>query len=71
MKILVKYSTLFQNKKKENESNETNEFLDFCLDAKVKFDDNAEFRQKEVFGLRDTTQEDKSEVEAAAHNLVS
>jgi succinyl-CoA synthetase beta subunit len=41
------------------------------LDAKVKFDDNAEFRQKEVFALRDTSQEDKSEVEAAAHNLVS
>jgi succinyl-CoA synthetase beta subunit len=40
------------------------------LDAKILFDDNAEFRQKDVFGLRDRTQEDKSEVEAAAHNLV-
>jgi len=46
-------------------------FLDFCLDAKLLFDDNAEFRQKDVFDLRDRTQEDKSEVAAAAHNLVS
>ena len=35
------------------------------------FDDNAEFRQKSVFELRDRTQEDKNEVEAAEHNLVS
>ena len=46
-------------------------FVDFCLDAKIRFDDNAEFRQQEVFDFRDPSQEDKSEVEAAAHNLVS
>ena len=46
-------------------------FPDICLDAKILFDDNAEFRQKNVFGLRDRTQEDKNEVEAAIHNLVS
>jgi len=40
-----------------------------CLDAKLKFDDNAEFRQKKIFGLRDWTQEDEKEVEAAKHNL--
>merc|ERR1712158_25065 len=40
-----------------------------CLDAKLKFDDNAEFRQKEVFAQRDWTQEDPSEVEAANYNL--
>ncbi|KAG9104947.1 hypothetical protein FRC06_005014 [Ceratobasidium sp. 370] len=33
------------------------------------FDDNAEFRQKEVFALRDVTQEDPIEVEAAKYNL--
>ncbi|KAG8224878.1 hypothetical protein J437_LFUL006472 [Ladona fulva] len=41
----------------------------FCLDAKFRFDDNAEFRQKEVFSKRDWTQEDEKEVEAAKYNL--
>lgn len=41
----------------------------FCLDAKLRFDDNAEFRQKEVFKLRDWSQEDAKEVEAAEQNL--
>ena len=40
-----------------------------CLDAKLKFDDNAEFRQKRIFDLRDWSQEDEKEVEAAKHNL--
>lgn len=35
------------------------------MDAKFGFDDNADFRQKDVFKLRDTTQEDAQEVEAA------
>ena len=38
-------------------------------DAKVNFDDNAEFRQKEVFKLRDRSQEDPREVEASKHDL--
>ncbi|XP_030374860.1 succinate--CoA ligase [ADP-forming] subunit beta, mitochondrial isoform X2 [Scaptodrosophila lebanonensis] len=41
----------------------------FALDAKLRFDDNAEFRQKELFCLRDWTQEDPKEVEAAKYNL--
>ncbi|CAH1401555.1 unnamed protein product [Nezara viridula] len=41
----------------------------FSLDAKFRFDDNAEFRQKDLFELRDWTQEDPKEVEAAKHNL--
>merc|ERR1711862_775727 len=41
----------------------------FCLDAKLRFDDNAEYRQKGVFDQRDWSQEDPSEVEAAAQNL--
>merc|ERR1711997_142181 len=41
----------------------------FCLDAKIRFDDNADFRQKDVFAQRDWTQEDPSEVEAANYNL--
>ncbi|KAH8376356.1 hypothetical protein KR200_004263 [Drosophila serrata] len=44
-------------------------FAIFALDAKLRFDDNAEFRQKELFALRDWTQEDPKEVEAAKYNL--
>ncbi|KAJ3131508.1 hypothetical protein HDU88_003393 [Geranomyces variabilis] len=40
-----------------------------CMDAKFGFDDNAEFRQKDIFALRDTTQEDPREVAAAKWNL--
>lgn len=38
-------------------------------DAKLNFDDNAEFRQKEIFTLRDRSQEDWREVEAAKYDL--
>ncbi len=38
-------------------------------DAKLNFDDNAAFRQKEVFALRDTSQEDPREVAAAEYDL--
>jgi len=37
--------------------------------AKLKFDDNAEFRQKAVFDQRDWSQEDQREVAAAEYNL--
>ncbi|KAI9141521.1 hypothetical protein BKA69DRAFT_397379 [Paraphysoderma sedebokerense] len=40
-----------------------------CMDAKINFDDNADFRQKEVFDLRDTSQEDQREVSAAEYKL--
>merc|ERR1719433_1233286 len=40
-----------------------------CMDAKLLFDDNAEYRQEEVFHLRDWTQEDPREVQAAKSNL--
>jgi succinyl-CoA synthetase beta subunit len=38
-------------------------------DAKLNFDDNAEFRQSSVFQFRDRSQEDIREVEAAKHDL--
>ncbi|CAD6242181.1 GSCOCG00009437001-RA-CDS [Cotesia congregata] len=41
----------------------------FALDCKCRFDDNAEFRQKDLFALRDWTQEDPKEVEAAKFEL--
>ena len=39
------------------------------MDAKLSFDDNAEFRQPDVFKLRDKTQEEPSEVEAQEAGL--
>lgn len=38
-------------------------------DAKVNFDDNAQFRQADVHAKRDTSQEDSREVEAAKYDL--
>ena len=40
-----------------------------CLDAKLNFDDNADFRQLEVFSMRDPSQEDSREVRASEHKL--
>jgi succinyl-CoA synthetase beta subunit len=39
------------------------------MDAKLGFDENAEYRQADVFKLRDVSQEDASEVEAAKYGL--
>ena len=38
-------------------------------DAKVNFDDNAEYRQTRLFSFRDYSQEDPREVEASTYNL--
>jgi len=40
-----------------------------CLDAKVAFDDNALFRHPDVVALRDKSEEDPKEVEAADRGL--
>jgi len=40
-----------------------------ALDAKMNFDENALFRQKEVADLRDEDEEDPAEVEAGRHGL--
>ncbi|CAL9734760.1 succinate--CoA ligase [ADP-forming] subunit beta, mitochondrial [Monosporozyma servazzii] len=40
-----------------------------CMDAKFGFDDNASFRQEEVFSWRDLSQEDPNEVEAKKYDL--
>ncbi|NYZ15151.1 ADP-forming succinate--CoA ligase subunit beta [Azospirillum sp. RWY-5-1] len=40
-----------------------------ALDAKMAFDDNALFRHKEVAALRDESEEDPAETEAARHDL--
>ncbi|XP_065163653.1 succinate--CoA ligase [ADP-forming] subunit beta, mitochondrial [Atheta coriaria] len=41
----------------------------YSLDAKFRFDDNAGFRQKEIFALRDFTQEDEKEIAASKFDL--
>jgi len=48
---------------------ETSDKQVVCIDAKVNFDDNAEFRQKEIFAMEDTSETDPREVEAAKYNL--
>jgi succinyl-CoA synthetase beta subunit len=52
-----------------NPLSETSDHQVLCMDGKFGFDDNADFRQKEVFELRDTTQEDADEVRAAKSGL--
>lgn len=41
----------------------------YCVDAKINFDDNAAFRQKDIFNYRDATQEDPREVAAQKFEL--
>ncbi|XP_039250539.1 succinate--CoA ligase [ADP-forming] subunit beta, mitochondrial-like [Styela clava] len=40
-----------------------------CMDAKLNFDDNAAHRQKSIFEMRDTSQEDERDVTAAQLNI--
>jgi succinyl-CoA synthetase beta subunit len=40
-----------------------------CFDAKINFDDNAAFRQKDIFAMGDDSETDPREVEANKHNL--
>lgn len=49
---------------------ETNDGRVVAADAKLNFDDNAEYRQKGVFAKRDLTQEDPREVRAFVRWLV-
>eukprot|EP00455_Lapot_gusevi_P047996 TRINITY_DN6581_c0_g1_i1.p1 TRINITY_DN6581_c0_g1~~TRINITY_DN6581_c0_g1_i1.p1 ORF type:complete len:499 (-),score=221.91 TRINITY_DN6581_c0_g1_i1:262-1665(-) len=41
----------------------------YCVDAKLGFDDNAQFRQQALFAMRDTSMEDPREVEASKYGL--
>uniref|UniRef100_A0A9J8BLZ3 Succinate--CoA ligase [GDP-forming] subunit beta, mitochondrial n=1 Tax=Cyprinus carpio carpio TaxID=630221 RepID=A0A9J8BLZ3_CYPCA len=52
-----------------NPLGETPEGQVVCFDAKINFDDNAEFRQKAVFAMDDTAESDPLETEAARHDL--
>lgn len=52
-----------------NPLSETPDHRVLAMDAKLGFDDNADFRQKDVFSWRDPTQEDPEEVEASKYGL--
>lgn len=41
----------------------------YAIDAKINIDDNASFRQQELFDQRDTNEDDPREVLAASHGL--
>ncbi|XP_060847370.1 succinate--CoA ligase [GDP-forming] subunit beta, mitochondrial [Rhopalosiphum padi] len=40
-----------------------------CVDAKIQFDDNSQFKHKEIFELDETSESDPREVMANKHNL--
>jgi len=40
-----------------------------CLDAKIKFDDNALFKHPDITSLKDLNEEDPTETEASKHDL--
>ncbi|XP_071525480.1 succinate--CoA ligase [GDP-forming] subunit beta, mitochondrial [Panulirus ornatus] len=48
---------------------ETHQGQVVAVDAKIQFDDNAEFRQKEIFAEEDFSESDPREVDAASQNL--
>ncbi len=47
----------------------TNDNQIVCLDAKMKFDDNALFKHPEIKELRDLNEEEEIEIEASKHDL--
>ena len=75
MKTIQKLYQVFMEKDAAqieiNPLSETSDHQVLAMDAKLNFDDNAEFRQKEVFSWRDTTQEDADEVKAAEYVLTT
>lgn len=48
---------------------ETKEGDVVAVDAKIQFDDNAQFRQSQIFSLDETCETDPREVEANKYNL--
>ncbi|CAL1543271.1 unnamed protein product [Lymnaea stagnalis] len=48
---------------------EDNSGIVYCMDAKINFDDNAAYRQKKIFALRDWSQEDERDYRASKADL--
>ena len=54
-----------------NPLSETSDHQVMAMDAKLNFDDNADFRQPEIFQWRDKSQEDADEVKAAEYVVLN
>lgn len=52
-----------------NPLGETDDGRVVCFDAKMNFDDNAEYRQGDIFAMDDLSETDPREVEAQLHHL--
>lgn len=48
---------------------ETDDKEVISVDAKINFDDNAEFRQKDIFSQNEVSESDPREVDASKYNL--
>lgn len=48
---------------------ETSDNKVVCVDAKIQFDDNSQYRHQDVFKLDETSESDPREVIAHQHNL--
>ncbi|GCC36483.1 hypothetical protein chiPu_0014977 [Chiloscyllium punctatum] len=55
--------------KQLNDPRSTRDWNLMCMDAKITFDSNAAYRQKQVFDLQDWSQEDERDHEAAKADL--
>jgi len=71
--IMIRLYKLFQERDcillEINPFSETTDGTVICMDCKINIDDNAEFRQKEIFAKKDDSQSDWRDVKAAEHNL--
>lgn len=60
---------IFINETLKTIKTKTNYYLVVCFDAKLNFDDNAEFRQKQIFDEQDLSEVDPREIRAAKLGL--
>lgn len=70
--ILKLYKLFIEKDATQIEINPLSESVDYeilAMDAKFNFDDNAEFRQADIFSLRDKSQEDPDEIKATENGL--
>ena len=71
--IMQKLYKLFREKDcillEINPLSETTDGQIICMDCKINIDENAEFRQRDIFALKDESQDDWRDVKAAKANL--
>jgi succinyl-CoA synthetase beta subunit len=69
MKLFKLFCKLDATQLEINPFGETPDGRVVCFDAKLTFDDNAQFRQKSIFDEEDLSEADLREVEATRHGL--